>query len=221
MAKARGQGSLTARHLAIIGLVARGQTNKAIAAELGVTERAIEAALSRIYEALDVPNRAALIARAMSEAGFGLPMASRLSPPSRVGAVGTPASLEDEARAYELAPFVIAVTKGTDHRYSFINRLAREVTGTSDDRVVGRTMKEVFPDLDHQFRTELDSCYQTGRPWSPGAPVPIRSTGDDGSSREILLNLMFQPLRDGTGSVVGLLHVGAEIGRTQLAEAVA
>src|SRR5688500_20228008 len=64
---------LTAKQAAIIDMVARGYTNKEIAARQRVTLRAITAQLSRLMRKFDVPNRAGLIAAVMSAAGVGVP----------------------------------------------------------------------------------------------------------------------------------------------------
>jgi DNA-binding CsgD family transcriptional regulator len=53
---------LTARELQVLGLVAAGRTNKAIAAELGVSERTIDRHVSNIFTKLRVPSRAAATA---------------------------------------------------------------------------------------------------------------------------------------------------------------
>ncbi|MEP7003306.1 MAG: LuxR C-terminal-related transcriptional regulator [Chloroflexota bacterium] len=202
--------ALTARQRDVLRLVAQGRANKEIAATLGVSTRAVEAALTRMYERLGVPNRAALIAVTLSEAGFGLPIARRNSPLSAVGAVAAPASLEAEARAYATAPFMVAVTEGPSHRYSFVNRISAEAAGRIAESFIGRTVVEVYPDIDNRFLAGLDGAYSTGRPWSTGAPLPIRWTHEDGSVRDATVNIMFQPLRDVAGTVVGLLHIGAE-----------
>ena len=204
--------ALTERQLEIVGLVARGLPNKELAARLGVSERAIEATLTRIYEKLDVANRSALIAFALSEAGFGLMVARRRSPPSPVGASSTPASLDAEAKAYAQAPFMVAVSQGPEHRYTFVNRIAAEVAGRSSADLVGKTVRDLYPNLDAQFGAALDDAYRTGRPWSTGQPTVVRWTHADGSVREGRVNLIFQPVRDVTGAVVGLLHIGAEAG---------
>ena len=208
-----GEGArpgLTGRQLEVVQLVARGLANKQIAAALAISERAVEATLTRVYERLDVASRSALIALALSEAGFGLAIARRTTRPSEVGALGAPRSLEEEARAYESAPFMVAVSQGPDHRYTFVNRIAAEVAGRAADSLVGRTVREIYPDLDVAFGAALDEAYATGRPWSSGVPAPVRWTHADGSVREGRVNLIFQPLRDATGAVVGLLHIGAE-----------
>ena len=205
-----GGPALTERQLEVVQLVARGLANKQIAAALAISERAVEATLTRVYERLDVASRSALIALALSEAGFGLAIARRTSNPSELGALGAPRSLEEEARAYENAPFMVAVSQGPDHRYTFVNRIAAEVAGRPAVTLVGRTVREVYPELDPSFRAALDEAYRLGRPWSSGVAVPVRWTHGDGSTRESRVSLIFQPVRDGTGAVVGLLHIGAE-----------
>jgi DNA-binding CsgD family transcriptional regulator len=201
---------LTERQLEVVQLVARGLANKQIAAALAISERAVEATLTRVYERLDVASRSALIALALSEAGFGLAIARRTVRPSEVGALGVPRSLEEEARAYKDAPFMVAVSEGPDHRYTFVNRIAAEVAGRSADSLVGRTVREIYPDMDPNFAAALDRTYRDGHPWSSGVATPVRWTHEDGSVRESRVNLIFQPLRDATGAVVGLLHIGSE-----------
>ena len=48
----------------MLGLVATGKTNKAIAAELFLSERTVERHVSNIFNKLDVPSRAAATAYA-------------------------------------------------------------------------------------------------------------------------------------------------------------
>ena len=202
--------ALTDRQLEVVGLVARGLPNKEVAARLGVSERAVEATLTRIYEKLDVANRSALIALALSETGFGLTVARRNALPSPMGALTRPRSLEEEAVAYASAPFMVAVSQGPEHRYTFVNRVAAEVAGRPAESLVGRTVREIYPELAGEFAAALDDAYRSGRPWSTGVPVAVRWTHADGSVRESRVNLIFQPVRDSTGAVVGLLHIGAE-----------
>lgn len=53
---------LTARELEVLRLVAAGKTNKAIAAELRLSEKTIDRHMSNIFDKLDVPSRAAATA---------------------------------------------------------------------------------------------------------------------------------------------------------------
>jgi DNA-binding CsgD family transcriptional regulator len=59
-----GAGGLTARELQVLRLVAAGETNKAIAADLFISERTVDRHLSNIYAKLGVSSRAAATAHA-------------------------------------------------------------------------------------------------------------------------------------------------------------
>jgi DNA-binding NarL/FixJ family response regulator len=61
---AAGAGGLTARELQVLGLVAAGETNRAIAADLFVSERTVDRHMSNIFAKLGVSSRAAATAHA-------------------------------------------------------------------------------------------------------------------------------------------------------------
>jgi DNA-binding CsgD family transcriptional regulator len=56
--------ALTARELQVLRLIATGKTNKAIAEELGLSEKTVDRHVSNIFVKLDVPSRAAATAHA-------------------------------------------------------------------------------------------------------------------------------------------------------------
>jgi ATP/maltotriose-dependent transcriptional regulator MalT len=60
----RAAGGLTGRELQVLGLVAAGQTNRSIAAELFLSERTVERHMSNIFTKLGVSSRAAATAYA-------------------------------------------------------------------------------------------------------------------------------------------------------------
>ena len=67
---------VTARQAQVVALLRRGDTNKEIAAQLGITPDAVKAHLSRLYLRFDVSNRVALLSalashddRALTESG--------------------------------------------------------------------------------------------------------------------------------------------------------
>lgn len=198
---------LTAKQAEVVGMVALGYTNKEIAARQRVTLRAVTAQLTRLMRKFNVPNRAGLIAAVMSAAGVGLPTGAAL-PTS-----GLMAQLQlapgDPSAVYQNAPFMVAVTIGPDHVYTFVNRLAAQVAGRPAESLVGKGVREAYPDVDPRFKSALDQVYASGIPWSAGDAV-VKWTHLDGTTREGKANLMFQPLRDAEGRVVGLLHIGAE-----------
>ena len=61
---AKPAGGLTAREVQVLALVAKGETNKAIAAELVLSERTVERHVSNIFNKLGVSSRAAATAHA-------------------------------------------------------------------------------------------------------------------------------------------------------------
>jgi DNA-binding CsgD family transcriptional regulator len=202
---------LTRRQIEVLRLVVRGLANKEIAADLGVTQRAVEATLTRLYERLSVTNRAALIALAMSDERFGRTIFKPAPTRSPIAARSAPRALLHEAQAYRDAPFMVAVTEGPAHLFTFVNGVAAAVAGRPMESLVGRTMREAYPDLDPHFAAVLDGCYGDGRPWSSPGPSAVRWSHEDGSTRDAMVNLIFQPLRDVSGVVAGLLHIGAEV----------
>jgi DNA-binding NarL/FixJ family response regulator len=58
---------LTARELEVLRLVAAGNSNKAIAAELSLSEKTVERHVSNIFTKLDVPSRTAAAAYAYQQ----------------------------------------------------------------------------------------------------------------------------------------------------------
>ena len=188
------QPPLTRRQEQVVGGVARGLTNKEIAAELRISERAVKAHVSDLLRKFDVANRAELIAHLVDR-----------SRPQQ--------ALDLDARQfarYEDVPFMVAVTHGPEHRFVFVNAMSAAVAGRAADSLVGHAMMDAYPDLDPRYLAALDAVYRTGVPWS--APrSPARFLRADGSYHDTSLNLMFAPIRDATGDIVGLLHIGAEV----------
>lgn len=58
------EATLSEREITVLTLVARGETNKAIAAELGLSQRTVEHTLTKIFTTLDVDSRAEAVVKA-------------------------------------------------------------------------------------------------------------------------------------------------------------
>ena len=61
----KGQSELTQREIEVLNCVARGDTSKQVAIQLGITERTVKAHLTSIYQKLGVDSRTAAVAEAM------------------------------------------------------------------------------------------------------------------------------------------------------------
>jgi hypothetical protein len=105
---------------------------------------------------------------------------------------------------------MVAVTLGPKHRYAFINEMSAQVAGRRPASLVGLTLREAYPEVDATYEAALDQVYASGTPWAMSR-APARFPRDDGTVRESLLHLMFAPLRDRRGTIVGILHIGSEI----------
>jgi PAS domain S-box-containing protein len=169
-------------------LLARGNTNKQIAAVLHVSERAIKAHVSILLEKFGVPNRAGLIARVLS-------------------ADKAPAGPAEQYELYADAPFIVQVLHGPEHRFAYLNRMFEEVMGVSAAKLIGRSVREAFPHIRAEYVETLDRAYRTAQPWHY-ENVPGAWRADDGTERQRRFSMLYHPLRDGTGAVIGLLLVG-------------
>ena len=182
---------LTPRQTEVLRLVARGDTNKQIAVALGVSERAIKAHVSILLEKFSVHNRAALIARLLS------------APPH--GAT----SPTDEFARYDDAPFLVQVVHGLEMRFAYVNRRSAEVLGIARERFLGRTQRELFPDIRREYVEAQERAYREGRAWSFDN-VPGHWRDDNGTEHEGFFDFVTQPLRDDSGEVFGLLLIGTQ-----------
>jgi PAS domain S-box-containing protein len=111
-------------------------------------------------------------------------------------------------------PGFAALLTGPQHRYEYVNDAYREIAGDRD--FIGRTVRDVFPDIAGQgFYELLDKVYATGEPFAARA-LPIRLDRPDG---ERFIDLFYQPIRDDAGQVTGIFVGGYDITERRHAEA--
>lgn len=183
--------ALTPRQVQIMDLLSRGQRTREIARRLKISERAVTAHITRLMQNFGVENRTALIAAAMA------------------GQART-ATLDDrELARYQDAPFLIAATSGPDHVFRYVNRMWQRVMGLSAGDVLGRTVREVFPDAPPASYSARQRAYSQGRP-TTGDDWHFTWTTAGGTSRDATFNYIYQPLRDAAGEVTGLLLIVTE-----------
>lgn len=212
MSRARSKGkapALTAREAEVIGLVARGYRTAEIAAALGISPRAVTSHLTRLMAKFQVPNRSGLIAAVMAAAGFGIPRSER-APLTRLGAQAHVATLDgSEGQQYADAPFLVAVTRGPQHTFVYVNRMWERVLGYSSSDVVGKRVQEVFRNASPTTYVARQRAYRSGRP-TTGRAWHFKWKAADGTARETNMSFIYQPLRSRSGRVEGLLLIATE-----------
>lgn len=122
---------------------------------------------------------------------------------------------EDAVRAavrkvIESMPLCVAVTRGRQHRIEQANRLARSLVGHRD--VEGELVERVLPEARDQGLLALfDQVFESGQPYR-GEEVPWRWKPDPAGAEGLAyFDLTYQPLRDGSGGVSGILHLATNV----------
>ena len=108
-------------------------------------------------------------------------------------------------------PFVILSER--EHRFSFINPpYVRMIGRVSPEEIVGRTVREVLPELTGQpFFHLLDEVYRTGVPFV-GKQVPARLKNEKtGLLSDRYFDFIYHPLHDKLGSVCGIMIQAADV----------
>jgi PAS domain S-box-containing protein len=128
------------------------------------------------------------------------------------------AQLEAERRKlleiFHLAPVIICIFEGPEHRYTFANPFYTRFVGGR--QLVGKSLEEALPGVEAQgFGRLLDEVMATGVPYE-GREVrvqhPHRAPGDVD-----YVNFVYQPLRGADGRVSGVLACGYPVTELVLA----
>ena len=103
-------------------------------------------------------------------------------------------------------PGFVALLAGPDHVYEYVNDAYVEISGIRE--FIGRTVRDVFPELKGQGIYELlDHVYATGEAFEARA-MPIRLAGEDQSR---FIDLLYQPIRGDDGGITGIFVGGHDI----------
>lgn len=122
-----------------------------------------------------------------------------------------------QRRLFEQAPGFIVILRGPEHTFEFVNAAYRRLFGERD--YVGRTVREVFPELEGQGVFEM-----LDRVWIEGERVAARDVVarvDDGAGgvRELHLDFIYEPLTDEQGEVAGIFCEGHDVTEVHRAQA--
>jgi PAS domain S-box-containing protein len=128
----------------------------------------------------------------------------------------------ERSRLHELfmqAPAVIGLLSGPEHRFTFVNHDFVRVTGRKNvDDFIGKTVREALPETEGQGFLDLDEAYQTGKPYVGTAKRAILNRGPNGQAEEAYFDFVYQPMRDSSGRVEGILVHGVDVTQQVLAQ---
>ena len=109
-----------------------------------------------------------------------------------------------QQRLLQQMPGFVCVLSGPTHVYEYINDAYVEISGPRD--LLGRTVRDAFPELEGQDRVELlDQVYASGVPFL-ARDLPIQLAGDDR-----FIDMLVEPMVDDAGAVTGLFVGGYDV----------
>jgi PAS domain S-box-containing protein len=113
-------------------------------------------------------------------------------------------SLQEMKNFFMQAPAAIAVFNGPEFRYTLVNPIYEVLFDRLESELIGRTLKEVWPDLQGKGIFELfDRVYKTGEPFSANefpATFLGNSTGETN-----YYNFILYPVQNSSGNVTDLM----------------
>lgn len=123
--------------------------------------------------------------------------------------------------SFTMAPAAMALLSGPEYRFTFANLAYVKMAGReSIDELLGKTVREAFPELRGQGVDELlDQVYRTGEPYV--ANERETRLKRHGKEETTYLNFSYHPMRNVAGEVEGILVHAVEVteqvaARTQL-----
>jgi PAS domain S-box-containing protein len=125
---------------------------------------------------------------------------------------------ERQRRLFERAPGFITILSGPEHVFEFVNESYSRLFG--ERQFVGRTVREVFPDLEGQgFFELLDQVYVTKERYV-AHHVPLQFQVADGAPLDHrFLDFIYEPVIDDSGQATGIFCEGHDVTEQVAAQA--
>lgn len=116
---------------------------------------------------------------------------------------------------FDQAPSFMAILRGPDHTFEFANAAYVRLVGKR--RLLGRSVKEAFPDIAEQgFLEILDRVYRTGERFV-GENMPLRlQLSPESPPQDLFLNFVYEPITDPNGKVTGIIVEGHDVTQQSL-----
>ena len=120
------------------------------------------------------------------------------------------AETERQRRLFQQAPGFIAILRGRELAYEFVNDAFVRLFG--ERNYIGQTVQSTFPDIEGQgFLELLDQVYRTGQRFV-ARDTPVRFQGAPGRPwEERILDFVYEPVVDDAGAVTGMFIEGHDV----------
>jgi len=114
------------------------------------------------------------------------------------------------AEVFHRAPSFLALLRGPQHTFELANDRYYELIGNRD--IIGKPAREALPEIAGQgFFELLDDVYRSGEPFVGTNMRVLVQRKPDLPLEERFLEFVYQPMRDGTGAVSGVLAQGIDL----------
>ncbi|WP_313294887.1 ATP-binding protein [Pseudomonas sp.] len=118
-------------------------------------------------------------------------------------------TLGRDRRMFDQAPGFITILRGPEHIFEFVNEAFRRSFG--DRGYLGRSVREVFPDLDGQgYFAWLDNVYASGERFVATGTAISLYWGSEGKATRYL-DFVYEPVFDDSGVVTGIFCEGFDV----------
>lgn len=137
-------------------------------------------------------------------------IAASEAPSSLLGAGFCQSEAERQRRVFEGAPGFIAILRGRDHVFEFVNSAYVELTG--DRKLIGKAAREALPDIDGQgFFERLDEVFASGERFT-AADLRISFEKPGCSDRdERYVTFVYAPIIEPDSTVSGIFIEGHDV----------
>ncbi len=118
--------------------------------------------------------------------------------------------IERQHRLFQCAPGFLAILRGPEHIFEFVNEAYIRLAGDRD--YIGKRVRDVFPEIAGQGYFELlDQVFATGERFvAQQNPVNLART-PDGLPEERFIDFIYEPIVDAAGRVTGIFVEGFDV----------
>ena len=116
------------------------------------------------------------------------------------------------------APAAVALVTGPKHTFQLTNREYARVTGRSEERLIGKPIREALPEIASQgFIHLLDRVYESGEPYVGSEVLTRMDLRGDGQTQDCYFDFVYQPWRGTDGRIQGVFIHAVDVSEQVLA----